>query len=128
MFGPAPTASIDTYATRMSIWEIPIRLKRGFGGGPVRPFAAVGPSLRRVSDLDVDVLSVPAFPGYPATRQHYQASTGEPVRWGITAGAGVSWRLGLLRVEPELRYTHWTAKHWLATTNEAAFVLGLAFP
>ena len=71
---------------------------------------------------------MPTFPGFPPARQHYEASTGEPVRCGITAGGGLSWRLGVLRVVPELRYTHWTSKHWLAVTNEVAFVLGLAFP
>jgi hypothetical protein len=128
-FGPAPSATFDQYGTRMSIWEIPILLKRTFGARALRPFAAAGPSLRRVKDLDVDLIRVPAppFPG-PGTRQHYQASTDEPVRWGITAGGGVSWRLRALRIEPELRYTHWTARHWMATTEQLSILLGLQFP
>jgi hypothetical protein len=40
----------------------------------------------------------------------------------------MTWNLGVAHLEPELRYTHWTAKRWLATTEQIKFLIGVRFP
>ena len=74
-------------------WEFPVLLKYRFGKqlwfGGARPFLEAGPSFR--------------------TREH--ASAVEPSMFGLSAGAGLEWRLGPLSFAPELRYTRWDPEH-----------------
>ncbi len=126
--GPAPRAVLTQQGTRMDIWEIPLLLKYRWNRSRAHPFATAGTTLRQVGDLEVDLLTIPTFPNFPVTRERFSMSSGEPVRFGLSLGGGISWKLGLFRVEPELRYTHWTAKHWMATTEELQFLLGISLP
>jgi hypothetical protein len=127
-YGPAPTGNLVQEAIRMNIWEIPLLLKYQWKTHGLQPFAAAGSTLRRVEDLDIDEVVIPDVPNYPNTRQQFTVSSGEPIRYGVTFGAGLIWKLSVLRLEPELRYTHWTAKHWMATTEQIEFLLGVKFP
>jgi hypothetical protein len=65
---------------------------------------------------------------FPGTRAQFTVSSGEPLRFGATIGGGLSWRLRFESVEPELRYTHWTAKRWMATSDEIDVLFGITFP
>jgi hypothetical protein len=107
---------------------IPALLKHRWAARRTQPFITAGTTLRRTGDREVDLLTIPTFPNFPARRERYTVSAFEPVRVGLTIGAGTSWMLGPLRIEPELRHTHWTAKHWMATTEELQFFLGVALP
>lgn len=127
-FGPAPNAMLDQEGRRMSIQEVPLLLKRFWSARRLRPFAVAGSTLRRIEDFNIDFIRIPTFPGFPATRTRFSVSSGEPIRYGLTAGGGLSWRLGPAFVEPEVRYTHWTARHWMTTTEQVDFLLGLRFP
>lgn len=127
--GPAPSGSLLQQGTRAGIWEIPLLLKyRWPDHHPVAPFVSAGSTIRRVGDLEVDLITIPTFPGYPGTRSRLSIDSGEPLRYGATFGGGISWKLGMLRLEPEVRYTHWTSKHWMATQEQVEFLLGVAFP
>jgi len=126
--GPAPSAVLVQQGTRIDIWEIPLLLKYRWRARPVTPFAVAGATIRRVKDLDIDFISIPTFPGFPGTRLRYSAQSNEPLRYGETFGGGVAWKLGPLRVEPEIRYTYWTAKHWMATTEQVEFLIGVNVP
>lgn len=126
--GPAPTATLDQQGTRLGIWEIPLLIKRRFSSRRVQPFVVAGSTMRLIRDFDIDLLQIPTFPNFPAVRQRRTVSSGEPLRYGITAGGGLSWRAGVLRFDPELRYTHWTSHHWMATNEQVEFLLGVSFP
>lgn len=126
--GPAPSATLNQRATRMNIWEIPLLLKYQWKKHGLQPFAAAGSTLRRIEDLNIDLISIPTVPNFPGTRQQFTISSGEPNRYGVTLGGRLTWKLRALRLEPELRYTHWTAKHWMATTEQLEFLLGVKFP
>jgi hypothetical protein len=104
--GPAPTGTLTQQATRMDIWEIPLLLKYQWKTRGLQPFAAAGSTLRRIEDLDIDLISIPTFPNFPGTRERFTVSSGEPIRYGVTLGGGLTWKLRFLRLEPELRYTH----------------------
>ncbi len=111
---------------RADIWEFPLLLKvrRSLAGRPV--FSSVGSTLRRAGHERVDGLWVSTFKGSPSKRETYTADDRLSVRYGLTAAGGTSWRTRYLRFEPELRYTHWTSNHWLATTNQIEILLGIS--
>lgn len=125
--GPYPTGSLTFQSTTASAWEIPVLLKRRFGHRTFAPYAAAGSTLRHIGDLSVNEWITPTFPGYSPTFTHSTYDSGEPIRAGITAAGGVSIRTRFLRFEPELRYTHWTSDHYLATTEQLDFLLGITF-
>lgn len=71
-------------------FEFPILAKYRFPGLLFRPFVAAGPSFNHVSD-----------PGLTSiTRLHATSS-------GFALGAGAEVKAVLIRISPELRYTHW---------------------
>lgn len=125
--GPAPAGYIAE-GSRANVWEFPLLLKRRFTSARLAPFVALGSTFRRVGELSVDYLLVPPVPGYLAERQHYTADSDAGLRIGTTAAGGVSRRIGLFRVEPEIRYTHWTSQHYLPTTEQIEFLMSVAFP
>jgi hypothetical protein len=125
--GPAPSGSLTQQGARMSIWEIPLLLKYPLKRGSWHPFVVAGATLRHVGDQSVDLIIIPTFPGYPGIRQNLTYS-GDSLRYGISLGGGLSRKLGPLRIEPELRYTHWTAHRWMATTEQLEILIGITFP
>jgi hypothetical protein len=87
-------------------WEIPTLAKFRRRAGAVSPFLAVGPSFRLPLKLN----------------------GGRLATLGLTAGAGIEWKVRWLRLTPSLRYTHWRADSGGATLvkrNQAAVVLGI---
>jgi hypothetical protein len=121
-----PTGALTFQTTAASPWEIPLLLKHRFGHGRFTPYASAGSTLRRIGDVTYNQWSMPP-PGYPASFTHVIYPSGEPVRAGITAAGGVSVRTRFLRFEPELRYTHWTSDHYLPTTEQLDFLVGITF-
>ncbi|MCZ2146266.1 MAG: PorT family protein [Bryobacterales bacterium] len=49
----------------------------------------------------------PFLEGGPSFRTRHNPAPAEPSQFGATIGAGVEFRLGLLRISPALRYTRW---------------------
>lgn len=125
--GDYPTGAFTFTATTASAWEIPLLLKRRFGHRTFAPYASIGPTLRRVDDLNVSEWVTPDFPGYSPTFTRSTEPSGEPIRTGITAAGGVSVKTRFLRIEPELRYTHWTSLHYMATTEQLDLLVGITF-
>ena len=126
--GPAPSGAIIQYGGRLNVWETPLLLKHHLPTPRVETFVTAGSSLRWAGDLTVDALEIPTFPGYSPTHRIDQYPADDHVRIGITVGAGISKRLGILHLSPEIRYTHWTSQHYLATTEQVDFLLGVTFP
>jgi hypothetical protein len=133
--GPAPYAVLTQEGARVNIWEVPLLLKYRVQRGAWRPFAVAGANLRHVGDLSVDVISkIPVYDPLVGIGGNYlelrQSLTypGDSLRYGISLGGGLSRKLGPLRIEPELRYTHWTAHRWMATTEQLEILIGLTFP
>jgi hypothetical protein len=101
----------------LNSWEFPILAKYHFGFPFVKPFIEAGPSFRRVSEL-------------PNDSPHLSAK-------GVSAGIGVELKALIIRVAPELRYTHWgpASKTALSgfsfntssNSNQVEFLLGISF-
>ena len=111
-----------------SAWEIPMLVKRRFGHRMFSPYAAAGATLRHIDDFSVNEWVTPLVAGFSPFFNHFTEPAYPSLTAGITAGGGVSFKTRFLRIEPELRYTHWTSNHYLATREQLDFLVGLTFP
>ena len=110
-------SSLRPFAVAVSIvhindWQFPILGKWEPGSGPIRPFVDAGVTYRHISSILSPVLG----PSDPNTA-------------GVTFGGGVELKLLILRISPEIRYTHWGSRAFpaIGNTNQADFLVGLTF-
>jgi hypothetical protein len=110
---------------RVNDWQVPFLAKWAPGAGQIRPFVDGGVSYRHLSDQTTEQLfnspSAPSFQSF---------STGTHMVGG-TFGAGLTFKLVLVRFSPEIRYTHWNSPSYVgdarANSNQVDFLLGLTF-
>jgi outer membrane protein W len=103
--------------TSYSVWEFPILAKYHFGGRFLDPFVGVGPEFR-------------TRPGGLFSQNITNISNN-----GFVLTAGLDLKLKLIRISPEIRYTHWgsdsaaTAPVTAVSSNQnqAALLIGLTF-
>jgi len=100
-----------TLSSRIDTWEFPLLAKYRLPVPVVKPYVEAGPSFRAVS----------------ASLAKYMSGT------GVSAGIGVEFRIGRLRIAPEVRYTHWgndgvyrVPYHAVSYPNQVEFLAGLA--
>ena len=103
---------------KISRWELPVLLKYKIGGQHFQPFLALGGSFNRV--VHIDGMNV-------AELRHRHTK-------GLVIGAGVERRLGLLRIAPEVRFTHWADRNFgvrdaplRSNLTQAELLVGLTF-
>lgn len=97
---------------RANALELPVLVKKRFTPLPVQPFLAAGGTLRWVPTVRNNGLDL-----------NINAQSG----FGLTAAAGVSFKVLLLRVEPEFRATRWLRGPYLPQKNQAEFLVGVRF-
>lgn len=114
----AATGSSTTLSdTSYSVWEFPILAKFHFGGPVLDPYVGAGPEFR-------------TQPGGLISQNIAQIS-----RDGFVLAGGLDIKLKIIRLSPEIRYTHWGADSPTATSiasvssnqDQAAFLIGLTF-
>ena len=86
--------SIGSLTTSAGAWQFPLLLKYKFGKGPVRPYVGAGIAFRHLSELKQ--LGDPTL--------LFTQSQGSR---GFVFEGGVRFNLKLIKLAPELRYTHW---------------------
>lgn len=103
---------------RAGIFEFPAQLKfRLLRRAPATPFVAGGLAYRRVRTATGTALSWrtgPIVPNEVVDYTVHRSSISNPAEnhvGGVAAG-GVEFRIGRLRLAPELRYTRWNARYW----------------
>lgn len=112
-------------------FEIPVLLKYRFGLPLVKPYIEAGPSFRKFVNVNHPLSCV--LSSCSSSIQFASDKGGA----GLTFGAGVEVKLLLIRISPELRYTHW-GSHALsvsalgtdilhANQNQAEFLVGISF-
>jgi hypothetical protein len=94
-------------------WQVPVLGKYQLPGVPmVHPFVDAGPVYHHVSSNNS---YPPANPNSP----------------GFAVGGGITFRLLVLRLSPEIRYTHWNQSAFtsgaMSTNNQADFLVGFTF-
>ena len=103
--------------TSYSVWEFPIIAKYHFGGHVLDPFVGAGPEFR-------------TRPGGLFSQNITKISND-----GFVLSAGLDFKLKIIRISPEIRYTHWGSDNAAAATmaavssnqNQGAFLIGLTF-
>jgi hypothetical protein len=108
--------------------EVPVLARLRFFGErhTWRPFLSVGPTFRRTSlnsSYLTGVLSGTAPTPSPVLNRKVKDWSVDP-----TVGAGVDFKAGRFHLEPEVRYSYWSAgKNSLVRKNQASFLLGFRF-
>ncbi len=112
-------------------WEFPMLVKWAILPGPVRPFIDGGASIRHISGLRQfrSVANAAGVEINNATEFNKRNDI------GFVFGGGVEFKVGVLRISPELRYTRWGSENFrdpinslLRTNrNQGDFMIGLTF-
>ena len=103
--------------TSYSVWEFPIIAKYHFGGHVLDPFVGAGPEFR-------------TQPGGLFSQNITKISHD-----GFVLSAGLDFKLKIIRISPEIRYTHWGSDNAASAPiaavssnqNQGAFLIGLTF-
>jgi hypothetical protein len=109
------------------VWDLPLLLKYRILSGAWRPFVTGGYSVSYESNDITNTLSASIAPGsgtatYPGLG--YPTSFGDSrFRRGPTAGAGVEYRFGKVKIAPEVRYNRIDNPN----TNQVTVMFGLTF-
>jgi len=94
-----------------------------------RPFVAAGPSVRRTS-LDARHLSSILSGASLGTFTPQPILNKKTVTWNVdpAVGAGIDFKTGSYHLDPEVRYSYWSAgKNSVVRKNQVDFLLGFRF-
>ncbi len=106
-------SSVISSSTRISSWEFPVLAKYRLPIPLAKPFIEAGPSFRTAGHMGGNLSNA-----------------------GFTVGGGIELHAILVRISPQLRYTHWSADSAPATgvspggssnQNQAEFLVGFSF-
>jgi hypothetical protein len=106
----APSASSNA-------WEFPVLLKYKFPSKIVRPYVDGGAAWNTLQGLTSAVSS----------------GLKNSTTTGIVLGAGVEIKALVIKISPEIRFTHWTSQNFTAasllqsSSNQADFLVGITF-
>ncbi len=126
-----PTTGTVTAQTVANSWEFPILVKWALPVESLRPFVDAGATFRNIS-------------GVHQVQQVFgvgSSSTDNPVEFhkstdeGFVFGGGLEFKLGHLRISPELGYPLWGGENFLdpvsallrTNRNQGDFLLGITF-
>jgi hypothetical protein len=112
--------------TRANSWQFPVLGKFEILPGPIRPFVDAGASFRNISGIE-RIRSLVTSDNAPEFNKRNDI--------GATAGFGIAFKFGRMRISPEFRYTHWGGEQFRdpinsylrMTRNDGTFLLGLTF-
>jgi hypothetical protein len=111
-------------------WEFPALLKWEIIPGPIRPFVDAGASFRHISGIKQIRNVAGVITELPNATEFNKRND-----IGFTAGFGVAFKAGPVRVSPEFRYVRWGSESFrdpigllLRTNrNQGDFLLGFTF-
>jgi hypothetical protein len=112
---------------RANVFEFPVLIKyRPFKRAPAMPFLEAGPAVQWVRHGSGTALSWRTgaiFPGEVVDLAVHRSAVAMPAEThaGIVAGGGAEFRVGVLRIAAEFRYTRWTSPYWESTGPRGFF-------
>jgi Outer membrane protein beta-barrel domain len=129
VFGPANAITFGSATSRGSALELPFFAKYRFLNEQRRwrPFLLVGPSVRRTS-IKTENIQYTTASGSSGGASN--AVNTKSTHWNVdpTVGVGIDARVGRAHIEPEVRYSYWTAgKTDMVRKNQVNFLVGLRF-
>lgn len=126
------TASLST-TTTSNAWEFPLLVKYRLPGKVVHPYVDSGVAWDTLSGLTQAVTTTVGSITNKTTTSN-PPELGNSTSRGFVLGGGISIKVLLIRISPELRYTRWGAKHFLdpngglsSNQNQAEFLVGFTF-
>jgi opacity protein-like surface antigen len=133
--GSGTLASIVTSSSATgNAWEFPLLAKYRFPTKVVHPYVDAGVAWDKLSGLTQAITSIVA-PNRTAT-----TSTSDPAQLNATAtrgfvmGAGLSVKVLVIHLSPEVRFTRWGAQHFIdpngllhSNLSQGEFLLGITF-
>lgn len=121
--------TMSSYREDSKAWDIPLLLKRRFGAGPFRPFVDAGYTFTHVSSditssficlgTSQECAASPLSDYFHPTNQ----STSSHGYGGPTAGVGLEFKYGKVKIAPELRYSRGLDTR----INQATVMVGFTF-
>lgn len=113
--------------TTSNSWEFPLLLKYKFSKGPVRPFVDAGASFRHITGIS----RVGSF----LTGSSNSTELRDPNATGFVFGAGIDFKLLIIKVSPEIRFTRWGTENFRSgvadllrtNRNQGEFLVGISF-
>lgn len=104
--------TMNTQSTSAGSWQVPILLKKKGSFPFIKPYAEVGASFTRFSDIKFSTLT---------NRSNY----------GVVIGGGLEISALLIKISPEIRYTRWGksafGQGYNFQQNQLAFLIGVGF-
>jgi|SRR5579859_6339449 len=97
----------SSWKTAGNFWQFPLLLKYRLLEGPIAPYITAGPSLQLATNITqsfITIIDPTPVVSHPQPDRRVIA--------GFTAGAGLGFSLGHLRISPEVRYTRWAAENF----------------
>lgn len=131
-FGGPPFPPVEVVErARVNDWQIPFLGKWEPGIGPIRPFIDAGVTYRHISGESL----AEYFSGFGTSNsQSGPAAANNSNTTGVTIGGGIAIKLLVLRLSPEIRYTHWNSTAAIGvfapspmSPNQADFLVGFTF-
>jgi hypothetical protein len=107
-------------------WLFPLQIKYTFAKRTLSPFVNAGATLRHLGPFDGTGAQADFYLHPQPASFHIESSRDLDV--GITAGAGVRWRAGVIDVSPEIRFLRWTSAYYQPAQNQAMLMLSITFP
>jgi outer membrane protein with beta-barrel domain len=128
-FGPANAITLGSETSRGSALELPFFAKYRFLNEQRRwrPFLLAGPSVRRTSIKTSNVQNTTVS---GSSGSVISAVDTKSTQWNVdpSVGVGIDARVGRAHIEPEVRYSYWTAgKTEMVRKNQINFLVGLRF-
>jgi opacity protein-like surface antigen len=126
---PDGTTSTVSFSDSFGFWQFPILLKYRLGAGSFRPFVSGGPTFGRLTGIaEVGKCTI-------TLGDSCAVETVERSRTGLALGAGLDVALPVVRLAPEIRYTHMGGAFLRSSPegtlksrqNQLEFLVGITF-
>lgn len=115
-------------STTANAWEFPLLVKYRFPTPVARPFISGGVAWDTLTGVKHTLSTISPLPIGDVDQVELDKTT-----QGFVVGAGVDIKI-VVRLQPEIRYTRWGAKHFFdpnglvkSNQNQAEFLLGITF-
>ncbi len=115
-------------------WEFPLLAKYRFPMKVVHPYVDAGVAWDTLSGLKQAITSIVAPNHTTTTTTSTPAELNTTATRGFVMGAGLSVKVLVIHVSPEIRFTRWGAQHFIdpngllhSNVNQGEFLVGITF-
>jgi opacity protein-like surface antigen len=125
---------VTSSSTTSSDWEFPLLAKYRFPTKMVHPYVDAGVAWDTLSGLKQAIIRAAANVITGTTTTSNPAELNTTATRGFVMGAGLSVKVLVIHVSPEIRFTRWGAQHFIdpngllhSNANQGEFLVGITF-